>query len=58
MECVPDRSETSMDKPKRAFEPKAESPNEAVVHLAFEELAPHVKVIRPSRPSLTYERFE
>ena len=34
------------------------SPNEAAVPLAFEDLAPHVLVVRPARPALTYDRME
>jgi hypothetical protein len=34
------------------------APNERVISLAYDELAPHVVVIRPSRSSQTYERVE
>jgi hypothetical protein len=34
------------------------APNERVVSLAYDEIAPHVVVIRPSRSSQTYERVE
>ena len=37
---------------------QATSPNESPVQLDFPGLAPHVRVVRPSRPSLTYERVE
>jgi hypothetical protein len=35
-----------------------ESANERPVVLEMDELAPHVKVVRPTRPSLTYDRME
>ena len=32
--------------------------NEKQVDLALSELLSHVKIVKPSRPSLTYERME
>lgn len=34
------------------------SPNEVIVPMLPDELREHVEVVRPSRPSLTYERME
>lgn len=55
---VRDVSEAFPCTSEQSSEADTVSPNEAAVPLAFEELAPHVRVIRPSRPSLTYDRME
>jgi hypothetical protein len=51
-------SETRIKLPAETLEPKAGSPNETTIPLVFKELTPYIKVIRPSRPSLTYDRME
>jgi len=43
---------------KHPSEAHASSLNENPVSLVFDDLAPHVKIIKPSRPSLTYDRME
>jgi hypothetical protein len=40
------------------IEPTVTSVNEAAVRLTEKDLDPFIKVITPSRPSLTYERVE
>lgn len=32
--------------------------NEAMVPMTCDELSPHVRIVKPSRPSLTYDRVE
>ena len=34
------------------------SPNERPIDLAIADLQPHVRIVRPARPSLIYERVE
>lgn len=34
------------------------SPNDSAVPLVYDELSEHVRVIRPARPALTYDRME
>lgn len=55
---VRDVSEAFPCKQEQSSEADTVSPNEAVVPLAFEELSPHVRIVKPSRPSLTYDRIE
>jgi len=50
--------EKQRDKDEYIPERARESTNEVVVELNLNELAPHVKVVRPTRPSLTYDRME
>jgi len=44
--------------PARTPEPNALSPNELPVVLDGRSLEPHLRIIKPSRPALTYERME
>jgi len=34
------------------------SPNEASIQLVYDDLKPYLMVVKPSRPSLTYNRIE
>lgn len=53
MENQPDRG-----KETRTVKRSEESVNESAVPLDTDELAPHVKIVRPTRPALVYDRME
>jgi len=49
---------TEKRKASRIHKRDRESINESAVPLEVDELSPYVKVVRPTRPSLTYDRME
>jgi hypothetical protein len=53
-----DSPEVLLETSIKSVQSRTSSPNEDPVTLSVEGLAPHVRVVRASRPSLTYERME
>jgi len=49
---------TAVDHPKVAHNVEPVGPNDVSVEVSYGDLAPHIIVVKPSRPAITYERME